>query len=203
KKFLSREVTDCPGMNPSLGRQLDPLRRPAAIHAMNTRSGEPVIALWAMAAEQFPFGQPMTKRRVLLVAMDVVHLEVRADSQRIHREHFGAALDFRKARIAGHGIRKRSTFNVQRSTFKACPEPRALTGELLVREESPAFHCAARMLAANILINASVSSRSGSNSVGGLINGTRLASRNQRRFSLSSLRQMRNLWTKSFRDSAA
>src|SRR5439155_12008570 len=79
----------------------------------------------------------------------------------------------------------------------------ALTGGLLVREEAFAFRCAVRMLVANILINASVSSRSGSNSVGALINGTRLASRNQRRLSFSSLKQMLNLWMKSFRDSEA
>src|SRR5439155_18300795 len=81
---------------------------------MHAWRGEFVAALRAMAAEQFALGQAVEERRVLFVAVQVVHLEMCPDRQRIHREHFGAALDFRKARFGGH--RKG---NVQLATFNA------------------------------------------------------------------------------------
>ena len=55
-----------------------------------------------MAAEQFLFGQPVKKRRVLLEAVDVVDLEMIPDDERIDGEHFGTALDLGKFWFA-HG----------------------------------------------------------------------------------------------------
>ena len=57
-----------------------------------------------MAAEQFAPGQAMEEGRVLLVAVQVVHLEMRANGQRVHREDFGAPINLRKAWFGGHKI---------------------------------------------------------------------------------------------------
>src|SRR5437867_4648587 len=91
-----------------------------AIHAMHAWRGEFVAAYRAMAAEQFAQGQAVEERRVLLVAMNVVHLEMCPDGQRIHREHFGAALDFGKARFSGHRKGNVERFSSSLWLFENC-----------------------------------------------------------------------------------
>src|SRR5713226_8327428 len=89
-------------MDTAFARQLEPFRLPAAIHAMRARRGIPIITASAVTSHQLVLGQAMEKWRVLLVAMNVVHLEVHPNSQRIHPEHFGSMFDFRKLRRARH-----------------------------------------------------------------------------------------------------
>src|SRR5207302_4802135 len=69
EELLRGEVTDRPRVNTPFGRQLEPLRRTTAIHAMDAWRGEFVAALRAMAAEQFALGQAEEERRVLFVAV--------------------------------------------------------------------------------------------------------------------------------------
>ena len=80
-------------MNAALARQFEPFGFAAAIHAMRAGRRVTIIALGAVTAHQFALGQPMEKRRVLLVTVNVIDLEMGANGERVHRKDFGAALD--------------------------------------------------------------------------------------------------------------
>ena len=71
-------------MDAAFRRQLEPFGFAAAIHTKRARGRVAVIAFGAVTAQQFAFRQPMKKGRVLFVAMDVIHLEMRPDDQRIN-----------------------------------------------------------------------------------------------------------------------
>jgi hypothetical protein len=90
----------------------------------------------------------------------------------------------------------RGLFNIQQST---------LNFQLSTYDfrRSVLFFSAVFMLVKKIFINSSVSLMSSSTLSGGLINGTAWISLRQRKDSLSSLRQIDILWTKSLIDSAA
>src|SRR6266704_1445535 len=107
QKFLGCEVTNGPRMDPTFLRQLKPFCLAAAIHAMHARRRITVIALRAETSEQFAFLQRVEEGRVLLVAVDVIHLEVRADGEWINSEHFRAAINLRKFWILRHNIANR------------------------------------------------------------------------------------------------
>src|SRR5215470_11076751 len=89
-------------MHASFARQLEPFGFTAAIHTVGTGRGVAIMAARAVAAHQLAAGQAVAKRRVLLVTMDVIDLKMGADRERVDREDFGAALNFRKFRFARH-----------------------------------------------------------------------------------------------------
>jgi hypothetical protein len=62
-----------------------------------------------MRPEQFPFGQPVEKRRVLLVTVNVINFEVSANRQRIDREYLRATFDLRQFGV-GTDVRRRRGF---------------------------------------------------------------------------------------------
>src|SRR5258708_7407714 len=110
-------------MDTALGWQLEPFSFSTTIHAVGTRRGIAIITTRAMAAQQFAFRQPVKKRGVLLVTVDVIHLEMGADSERIDGEDFGAAFDFGKLRgrlrFVAADVRRRICFNNR----TGCPPP--------------------------------------------------------------------------------
>src|SRR5207244_1028127 len=59
QKFLRSKIAHRPRMDPARCRQLEPLGRATAIHAVRSRRRVLVPAFLAMAAEEFLFGQPV------------------------------------------------------------------------------------------------------------------------------------------------
>src|SRR5262245_41288357 len=106
-------------MDAALGGHLEPVGFAATIHAMGAWRGIAIVACGAMAAEQLAFLQAVEKRRVLFVAVDVIHLEMRADGERINRKHLGAAFDFRQFGLGRH---RGSSWLINRANSKAFPK---------------------------------------------------------------------------------